>query len=100
MKRFFLSELADADIAEIVAHVGLGSLDRAHAISEEFLSTFEMIARFPRMGRLRPEWPRKGGRVRSVVAGRWVVLYRTRRDAVEIARVLSGHRDIGGLLTR
>lgn len=53
------------------------------------------LADYPESGRARPEI---GPGARSVMVGRYLVLYRVNEDCVDIVRVIHGAREITGLL--
>lgn len=53
------------------------------------------LADFPLSAPARPDI---GPEVRSVVVGRYLVLYRVNEDCVEVVRVIHGAREITGLL--
>lgn len=54
-----------------------------------------ILADYPESGRARPE---VGEGVRSLVAGKYLILYRIGPDSVDIVRVVHGARDLAGLL--
>jgi len=94
MGRFRLAHLAKADLAEIHCYI---ARDKPHAADRQiarFFEKFKMLAAQPMMGELRPEL---GPDVRSFAAGSYVIFYRPMVGGVEIARVVSGFRDIAAL---
>lgn len=84
---------ATDDLDQIERHL----TDRAgEKIAEQLLNrlaaTLErLIARNPRVGRLRPEF---GPEIRSFPVLPYVVFYRTEGGQVYVVRILHGHRDI------
>ena len=59
-------------------------IDRIYAVSRR-------LADFPESGPARPDI---AAGVRSMMAGRYLLLYRVGRDAVDVVRVVHGARDI------
>lgn len=53
---------------------------------------FDMLADQPHAGRARPELGMAD--IRSVAVGNYIVLYVPSADAIDVIRVLEGHRDI------
>ena len=85
-----LSALAEQDLDEIWSYVakdaGPTTADR---LIDAIIERFELLAKQPRIGRLRPEF---GVGVRSFTVENHVIYYRHDRDVL-IARVLHGRRD-------
>jgi toxin ParE1/3/4 len=69
------------------------------AAADKFLDRIEercrMLVAFPEIGAVREDI---GPGVRVLTVDRYLVLYRARRDRVDIVRVLHGARDISDLL--
>lgn len=85
-----LSALAEQDLKETWSYVAEdASPASADRLIDAFIDRFELMAKQPRMGRLRPEF---GKGVRSTVIEGYVIYYRHYRDVL-IARVLHGRRD-------
>lgn len=77
------------------------SPDAAERFLDACEHTFELLARNPRAGRLRPELGSKRLTVRSFPVHRnqaYLVIYRVARVGVVIIRVLHGARDLGASL--
>jgi toxin ParE1/3/4 len=68
------------------------SLDLSQRLAERIKSKLErLVARHPRVGRLRPEF---GQETRSVAAPPYVIFYRPEGQRIYVLRILHGHRDI------
>jgi toxin ParE1/3/4 len=80
-----------ADLGEIWSFIADDSIVNADAFAARIDETFQLLARQPRMGRLRPEL---GDDIRSFVVNSYVIFYCPAGDGVEIIRVLHGARDI------
>ena len=59
-----------------------------------FFERFHTLARHAQMGQRRPEL---GADPRSFAVGNYVILYRSISEGIEIARVVSGYRDLDTL---
>ena len=94
MARVVVSNLADADSAEILEflarEVGYSTAAR---YAQAFDQLYERLARFPEGYRARPHL---GARVRAAVLRPYLVVYRYAPDldGVEIIRILHANRDI------
>jgi toxin ParE1/3/4 len=85
-----LSPLAEQDLEKIWSYVADdASADRADRLLDAIVHRFDMLAEYPRMGRLRPEF---GPGVRSLAVENHVIYYREETELL-IARVLHGRRD-------
>ncbi len=91
MSRFRLSELAKTDLAEIRHYIARDKPGAAGRQIASFFERFHTLARHPEMGQRRPEL---GAGLRSFAVGNYVIIYRPTSEGVEIARVVSGYRDL------
>jgi toxin ParE1/3/4 len=94
MNRFRLSRLAKYDLADIRRYI---ARDKPLAADRQIATLgekFAMLARNPELGERRPEW---GEDLRSFVVRNYVIIYRPTSVGVEIARVVSGYRDLEAL---
>jgi toxin ParE1/3/4 len=94
MSRFRLADLARADLAEIRHYVARDRPRAAERLIATFHHKFRSLARNPELGERRPEL---GVDIRIFSAGDYVIVYRTMSGGVEIARVISGYRDLEAL---
>ncbi len=83
------------DLADIWAFIARHSVDHADRFAMLIDSQFRVLARQPRMGRLRPELVTN---LRSFPVGRYVIFYVPLSKGIEIIRVLHGARDIESIL--
>lgn len=83
------------DVDDIWFHIAEHDPAAATRVVESLISGVARLADFPHSGPSRPEI---GAEVRSVVIGRYLVLYWVTPDAVEIVRVVHGARDLIGLV--
>jgi len=89
-----LSRLARDDLLDIWTYVAADSPSAADGILDRIERVFRSIAEHPKLGRERPEILPG---LRSFAVLSWTVFYRIESDAVIIARVLHGARDLDEL---
>ena len=97
MNSFRLSTEANLDIEEIANYIFDLNPVAAYRFLDNLDETFELLAEFPLIGRLRPEL---GVNIRSYPTGNYLVFYEPARDGVEISRVIYGGRDLPGVFKR
>src|SRR6266542_3743834 len=83
---------AKADILELFVRVGRRSIRAAEELRDEIDDECELLARFPRLGRERPDLA--PGLYSRPVAGRVIVYYYVSDDGIEVARVLHARRRV------
>ncbi len=85
---------ADADLFEIALYIAQDDVGASDRFIDALAKKFELLARHPEMGRLRPELAPE---LRSFPVGNYVIFYRATRGGIEVIRVLSAARDIPSL---
>ena len=80
---------------DIWLHIAADDPAAATRMVERLAAGVARLADFPESGPARPEI---GAGARSIVVGRYLVLYRITGKYVEIVRVIHGAREITGLL--
>ena len=85
---------AVADLEEIWGWVAADDPAAANRLMERLSAATLRLAKFPESGRSRPDI---GPGARSIVDGRYLILYRVGPDSVDIVRVVHGARALGGL---
>jgi plasmid stabilization system protein ParE len=96
MSKYVVSAEAKTDLAEIWEYIADDNLDAADRWIARLREAFESLARAPGMGHKREDltafavlfWP----------VGEYLVIYRLRRQCVEIVAVTQGARDIPSFL--
>ena len=83
------------DVDDIWLHIAADDPAAATRMVERLATAVARLADFPESGRARPEI---GAGARSVVVGRYLVLYRINGEFVDIVRVIHGAREITRLL--
>lgn len=92
--KLVVTSAAQADFVDIAKHVAevTGDGPRGVAFARRLRAQCEKLAELPgTLGRSRPEL---GLGLRSFPFVGWLIVFRYGEDLVEIARILSGHRDI------
>jgi len=89
--KVFVSDQADADLAQIKRYLAKRSPAAVMSLSHEIDRTFHNLSDFPFIGRKRPTL---GDDIRSISIYPYVVFYTIGADRVVIVRVLHGRRDI------
>ena len=91
MKNLKLSALAESDLADIWFYIAQESPVDADKFVDFIYDKCKTLAASPGLGVERPELAPS---IRSFPIGNYVVFYRQVKAGIEIARVLSGKRDI------
>ncbi len=91
MKSFHLSTAANLDIEEIANYIFDLNPVAAYRFLDDLDETFELLADFPLIGRLRPDLATD---VRSYPVGNYLVFYVPAGNGIEITRVIYGGRDL------
>jgi toxin ParE1/3/4 len=89
-----VSRLATQDLDEIWLYIAQENLAAADKFVDSLTDSFPPLASFPRLGRSREDL---GPGLRSFPVKSCLVVYRLRKDAVEIVRVIPGRRDVKAL---
>lgn len=92
--RVALLPRADRDLDDIYDWIAEDDPDAAARHVQRLTAAALSLRDFPMRGMARPEI---GESARSLVVGRYLVLYRVEDGRVEIVRFVHGARDVGGL---
>ena len=96
MKKYVLGIGAEQDLDEIWEYIAEDNIDAADRWIERLFDAFDALARAPGMGHKREDltaypilfWP----------VGTYLILYRVKRERIEIVAVTQGARDIPSFL--
>ena len=94
MNDYFLSPQAINDLTEINDYLFANNQASADAFLDEISQKFEQLAQFPKMGRRRDELSPS---LRSFPFQVYLIFYREVEQGIEIARIISGYRDLEAL---
>ena len=92
--RVRVSRLATKDLDEIWLFIAQDNLAAADRFVDSLTDSFPPLASFPRLGRSREDL---GLGLRSFPVKNCLVVYRLRKDMVEIVRVIRAGRDVNAL---
>ncbi len=96
MRRYRLSEQSRSDLDDIWLYIASDNVTAADRFIDDHLSKFQPLATQPGIGRTGDEL---AGSLRSFPVGNYVIFYRAMQDGIEVARVLSGFRDMPNVFT-
>jgi plasmid stabilization system protein ParE len=96
VSRYALSADAALDLEEIVDFVAADSVEASRRVLADLLAAMQQLADMPRMGHVRREVAEDD--VRFWVVHSYVIAYRAEVDPIQVLRVVSGYRDLAGLL--
>ena len=91
MKRAYITELAESDLAKIWLHIARDNSDAADQFIDKLRAHCDRLAFAPRRGRLRPDF---AADLRSYRVGNYYIFYFPSDTGIEVARVLHGARDL------
>ena len=94
MARYIISPAAEMDLLAIWLHIAADNPRAADEVGDRITAVFATLSRNPSAGRSRDDW---GAGLRSLPVGSFIIVYRLLSDAIEIARVVHGARDLPGL---
>ncbi|HEY2941325.1 MAG TPA: type II toxin-antitoxin system RelE/ParE family toxin [Vicinamibacteria bacterium] len=96
-KQAYLSRSAETDLIEIWVYVAENSVEAADRLIAKIRRQCQVLADAPGAGRRRDD-VLPG--IRSFPLGQYVLSYREADEGIEVARVLSGYRDLRRMLRR
>ena len=98
MSDFLIAPAASSDLEEVWNYyaVECGDIEAADRVTEEIFRAFEKLARTPGIGHFRSDLaaePLRFWRVKK-----YLIIYRSEKRPIEIARVLHAARDVDAIL--
>lgn len=91
MKRARLSDRAEADLSELWWFIAQDSVTEADRFIAFLREKCQKLAETPGIGRERTELARG---LRGFPTGNYIIFYREAAFGIEVARIMSGYRDI------
>lgn len=85
------SDAARDDLLDIYEYIAVDSPLNADRFIDKIQARANRLAAAPGVGRARPEF---GVGIRSLAIGNYLLIYRVVRGSVQVARVISAHRDL------
>lgn len=95
MPRFVLSEAAAGDLRDIHEYIAADDPAAARRVVQDLRAAMHRLAEHPGLGHLREDLADEALRVWTVHS--YLVIYRPDAQPLQVARVLSGYRDIAVL---
>jgi len=96
MSSFILSPLARRDLNDIWDYIARDDLDAADRVVNEIYDAILLISSIPRIGHLREDLTDEPLRFWPV--RRYLIVYRSESEPLEIVRILSAYQDVHRLL--
>jgi plasmid stabilization system protein ParE len=93
MARYALTEIAKADLREIVAYLRPRSRDAAKRVPAKIRENMRLLASFPHIGHLREDVTDEPLRFWRVYS--YLIVYRPETKPLEIIHILHGAQDLG-----
>ena len=84
----------EEDLIELWLYIAQDNPAAADLVLDDIEAGFQHLAANPLMGRLRPDIAPE---LRYFVTGRYLILYRTVPDGIQVIRVIHGARDLPNL---
>jgi toxin ParE1/3/4 len=88
--KVILTEQALEDLEEIENYVSKSSVKIGRTLILKFFDKFELIASFPEMGRIVPEF--KNTSLREIFQSKYRIIYHVTDQNVEILRIIHGSK--------
>lgn len=82
---------SEEDLIEIWLYIAQDNPAAADRVLDDIEQCFNMLVDNPQMGRYRPDIAPE---LRYFISGKYLILYRTLNDGVQIVRVIHGARDL------
>ena len=95
MARVTRAPIVETDLLEIWLYIAEDNPAAADRLLDRIEQACSTLARSPRAGHAREDL---GPGVRSHPVGRYMIYYRKVTGGIQVVRVLSGYRDIAGLI--
>jgi toxin ParE1/3/4 len=88
---------AEEDLIEVWTHIASDDPRAADRVLDELERKTMLLARYPEIGRERPDI---APGLRYLASGNYLILYRLAPDSVEIVRYVHGSRDLKEMISR
>ncbi len=96
MDRIIWSPTAVADLAEIYEYISRDSQNYAAELLEELMLAPRRFQKFPRIGRIVPEYEIEN--LRELIIGSYRMVYELMPNTVQIIGIIHGRRDLKSAL--
>jgi toxin ParE1/3/4 len=96
MSSYSFSEAAIQDLNEICEYIAQNNPSAASQLFDAIRQKCKVVAGFPNMGK---SYSKLREQLRGFVVDDYIVFYYPRTDGIDIARVVSGYRDLESLFS-
>ncbi|NJK73392.1 MAG: type II toxin-antitoxin system RelE/ParE family toxin [Microcoleus sp. SU_5_6] len=96
MSSYSFSDDAIRDLDEICEYVARNNLSAASRLFDRIRERCKVVASFPNMGK---NYSKLSPNLRGFIVDDYIIFYYTRADGIDIARVVSGYRDLESLFS-
>jgi toxin ParE1/3/4 len=96
MSSYAFSDDAIQDLDEICEYIAQTNPDAASRIFDAIRERCKLVAGFPNMGK---SYEKLSPRLREFIVDDYIVFYYPREDGIDVARVVSGYRDLESLFS-
>ena len=94
MSSYTFSDAAVRDLDEICEYIAIENSRAASQLFDKIRQKCKLVASFPNMGKT---YPKLDPSLRGFVIDDYIVFYYSSSDGINIARIISGYRDIDDL---
>jgi toxin ParE1/3/4 len=94
MSSYSFSDIAIRDLDEIFNYIAIENSKAASQLFDRIRQKCKLVANFPNMGKT---YPKLDPNLRGFVVEDYIVFYYPNSDGINIARVISGYRDLEDL---
>ncbi len=96
MKTYSLSDEAIQDLENLCDFLAQTSPKAASQIFDDIRQKAKLLAQFPNMGK---HYDRLVPNLRGAIVREYIIFYYPRADGIDIARIISGYRDLDTLFS-
>jgi len=97
VSRYSISQPAIRDLESISAYFAGVNVEAGEKFLQGFNKRCQQLVSFPSIGRSYDDLETG---LRGLPLDRYIILYRTMNDAIEIVRIINGRQDLGSLFDR
>ena len=94
MSSYSFSDTAVRDIDEICEYIAIENSKAASQLFDKIRQKCKLVASFPNMGKT---YPKLDPSLRGFVIDNYIVFYYPSSDGINIARIISGYRELDDL---
>ncbi len=96
MSNYSFSDVAIQDLDEICDYIAQGNPSAASKLFDAIRQKCKLVANFPNMGK---SYEMLSPRLRGFTVDDYMIFYYPRENGIDIARVVSGYRDLESLFS-